>query len=200
MRVQHLVGRQAVLVGLVGAQLGRRRAGDDVLRDHRRHDANCGGAPGATPASCDRSLITAKPPAMSPYRVRVADRHLRLVAGGEHDRAELVRQRHQQRAAHPRLQVLLGRGLPAGPRTAARARRERRRMPGRSESCRSARRGGAPSRRHRPGSCARCTATASSTRARARRRSRRTAMASVSAESTPPESPSTAPGKPFLAM
>ncbi len=38
----------------------------------------------------------------------VADRHLRLVAGGEHEPAELVGERHQQVAADARLQVLLG--------------------------------------------------------------------------------------------
>src|SRR3546814_3674266 len=39
---------------------------------------------------------------------RVADRVLALVAGSQHQPAELVAQRHQQRAAGARLQVLLG--------------------------------------------------------------------------------------------
>ncbi len=38
----------------------------------------------------------------------VADRHFRLVAGGHHHRAGLVGDRHQQRAAGARLQVLFG--------------------------------------------------------------------------------------------
>ena len=48
---------------------------------------------------------------------RVADRQLRLVPGRDHEPAELVRERHQQRAADPRLEVLLGEvGLAAGER------------------------------------------------------------------------------------
>ena len=44
---------------------------------------------------------------------RVADRELGLVARRNHQPPELVRQRHQQHAADPRLQVLLGQiGLP----------------------------------------------------------------------------------------
>src|SRR3546814_2520391 len=39
---------------------------------------------------------------------RVPDRVLALVAGSQHQPAELVAQRHQQRAAGARLQVLLG--------------------------------------------------------------------------------------------
>ena len=39
---------------------------------------------------------------------RVADRELRLVAGREHEPAELVRQRHEQVAADAGLEVLLG--------------------------------------------------------------------------------------------
>ena len=46
---------------------------------------------------------------------RVADRELRLVPGRDDQPAELVRERHQQDAADPRLQVLLGEvGLAAG--------------------------------------------------------------------------------------
>ena len=41
----------------------------------------------------------------------VAGGHLALVAGGQHDAAELVGQRHQQHAADARLDVLLGRVL-----------------------------------------------------------------------------------------
>ena len=46
---------------------------------------------------------------------RVADRHLRLVAGREHEPAKLVGERHQQVAADPGLEVLLGQvGLVTG--------------------------------------------------------------------------------------
>ena len=38
----------------------------------------------------------------------VADRDLALVPGGEHQQAELVGERHQERAPRPRLEVLLG--------------------------------------------------------------------------------------------
>ena len=38
----------------------------------------------------------------------VADRHLALVAGGDHHRTELVRDRHQDRATRAALQVFLG--------------------------------------------------------------------------------------------
>ena len=38
----------------------------------------------------------------------IADGHLRFVAGRQHQRAELVRQRHQRHAAQPRLDVFLG--------------------------------------------------------------------------------------------
>ena len=38
----------------------------------------------------------------------VADRHFRLVAGGHHHQAELVGDRHQDRAARARLQIFLG--------------------------------------------------------------------------------------------
>ena len=53
---------------------------------------------------------------------RVAHRVLGLVPGGQHDRAELVRDRHQQVAAHARLQVLLGHALLRCRRTPRRAR------------------------------------------------------------------------------
>ena len=43
-----------------------------------------------------------------PVERRVADRELRLVAGGDDEPAELVRQRHQQHAADAGLEVLLG--------------------------------------------------------------------------------------------
>src|SRR5207248_11013986 len=51
----------------------------------------------------------------------VADRHLRLVAGGEHQPAELVGQRHQEVAPDARLDVLRGEVLAFGAGDAARA-------------------------------------------------------------------------------
>ena len=52
----------------------------------------------------------------------VADRQLALVAGGQHQRADLVGERHQRDAAQPRLQILFGHVRRAARRTTARAR------------------------------------------------------------------------------
>ena len=66
-RVEHLVGRERLVVALVGTQLGRRR-----LREHRLgHDLAAGrprsrGGTARTRAVLGTSLITAKPPAVSP--------------------------------------------------------------------------------------------------------------------------------------
>ena len=55
----------------------------------------------------------------------VPDRHLALVAGGQHDRPGLVRYGHQQGAAHPRLDVFLG-GVPGPAAELARQHRQQR--------------------------------------------------------------------------
>ena len=128
---------------------------------------------------------------------RVADRELRLVAGRDHEPAELVRERHQQRPADPRLQVLLGQvGL---------APRERRRQRGaerlddrldRDLAEVDPERLGQPrasprvaSDEYRDGIETPCTRSAPSAP---------TAIAAVSAESIPPERPITTSPKPFF--
>ena len=72
---------------------------------------------------------------------RVADRHLRLVAGRQHEPAELVRQRHHEVAADARLEVLLGDVRRRCRRRRPRARRRRPASPARS-AARTARRRG----------------------------------------------------------
>jgi hypothetical protein len=53
-------------------------------------------------------LITAKAAGHVAVKRAVADRHFRLVAGGQHQRASLVGQRHQDIAADARLDVFFG--------------------------------------------------------------------------------------------
>ena len=129
----------------------------------------------------------------------VADRHLRLVAGRDEQLAELVRERHQQHAADARLQILFRRRRAAGRRRSARAPLRALRLAARCRSSRAAcpahtptppRRPGWPSEVKRDGS--RTPRTRSAPRAS-------TATAAVSAESMPPESPSTTPRKSVLA-
>ena len=91
-----------------------------------------------------QSLIGAKPPAMSPYKRGVADRHFALVAGRQHHAAGLVRDRHQQQAAAARLDVLFRRVRLRARRTRPSARRAPLRTCLRSKSRRSARRAFAP--------------------------------------------------------
>src|SRR5690606_5769675 len=66
--VEDIVRRQAVLVGLVGAQFGRRGPRDDAAR----YDFAVAIAPFGKPVhqGLGTSLITAYPPAMSPYKVQ----------------------------------------------------------------------------------------------------------------------------------
>ena len=105
-RVEHLVGRQRVLVRLVGPELGRGRARERALGDRGR-------TPVAVPREpVDHGLVDVLQHREAARRVAVeravAHRGLALVAGREHEPAELVRQRHQVVAADARLQVLLG--------------------------------------------------------------------------------------------
>src|SRR5690606_24573861 len=107
-RVEHVVGRQRVLVGLVVAQFRGRRPRDHARRDHRR--ATHGVAP--LRQAIDLGLVQVLDRRVAAAHVAVdrgvADRVLALVAGGEQQATELVRQRHHQRAARARLQVFLG--------------------------------------------------------------------------------------------
>ena len=106
--VEHLVWRQRVVVALLVAQLGRGRP----LEHRRRHQL--------------AALLLVPPPDQLVHLALVdvlqhgeaaghvavergvADRHLGLVAGRDHEPAELVRQRHHDVAADARLEVLLG--------------------------------------------------------------------------------------------
>ena len=104
--VEHLIGRQAVLVGLIRAELGRGSLvqaglGNDFLFtidgarqlvDHRlRHVGNDGEASGHV--AVERA---------------VAGRQLRFVPGTQQQRAEFIRKRHEDVAANPGLDVLFG--------------------------------------------------------------------------------------------
>ena len=105
---------------------------------------------------------------------RVADRVLGLVAGRQHEPAELVRERHQQVAADPRLQVLLGDVRLAAAERSARAARRRPPSPADRDLVAARRRGSRPAPWRRRACPRTSSATASSRRhavgARARRR------------------------------
>ena len=111
-RVQHLIGRQRILILLVLAQFGGRRFYENILRDHL----------------AVRTERAFRLPAIAEFREpehlhlveildrieaavhiaidrRVANRHFRLVAGCHEHRAEFVRHRHQQRAARAALDI-----------------------------------------------------------------------------------------------
>src|SRR6266540_3649893 len=105
-RVEDLVGRQRVGVELAGPQLGGGRLVQHRLRDHHAQLV----APARQPVDEGLRHVADDREAARhvPVQGGVANRQLRLVAGGEHQVAELVRQAHQQRTARPRLDVLLG--------------------------------------------------------------------------------------------
>ena len=118
---------------------------------------------------------------------RVADRELRLVPGRDHEPAVRVRERHQQDAAHARLEVLGREALRASARRARAAPRGTPRRRPRSGSRGSARPRLAASRRGvRARPLGREAATASRRSGRARRPSASTQSAAVTAESMPP--------------
>ena len=101
----------AFLILLVGPQFGRRRAGQDASRDHLAlTTVGLRVFPGAE--SIDQRFRHVLDHCEAARHVAVqravAGGHLALVAGGQHDRAELVRQRHQQGAADARLDVFFG--------------------------------------------------------------------------------------------
>ena len=104
-RVERVVGRQRIRVELVRAKLGGGRAIDDRLGDRP--------AVAVAPARerVDERLLDVLDHSEAAGKVAiergVADRHLRLVAGRQHEPAELVRQCHQQVATDSRLKVLL---------------------------------------------------------------------------------------------
>src|SRR5439155_14819188 len=117
------VGRQRVLVELVVAELRARRPVDDRLRDQLAAGPLVEVYREAEDVGLEDVLQQREAAGEVAVQRRVADRQLRLVPGRDDEPAELVRERHQQRAADPRLQVLLGQvGLAAGERARERSR------------------------------------------------------------------------------
>src|SRR5687767_9525361 len=103
-RIEHWIGRQAVLVGLAGTQFRRRRALDYALW----YDARNAVAVAREPVDHHLGQVFQyrKTSRHVAVKRRVTGSHLALVAGREHDRAGLVGEGHQQRAADARLQIL----------------------------------------------------------------------------------------------
>ena len=113
--VEDRIGRQRILVGLVGPQFRRWCLVDDVLRDdHAGRPQRAGRRVRIAPARqrIDLHLVEVldrvEPAIHVAVERRIADAHLALVAGRDDHRAELVGDRHQDRAARAALQVLLG--------------------------------------------------------------------------------------------
>ena len=113
--VQHLIGRQAVLVLLVGAQFGAGGFFDDPGRDHLARRAHhpvavvlvapaAGGKDARLVHVLDR-IVAARHVAIDRG---IAHRHFGLVARGQQHVAELVAHRHQQQTAQAGLDVFLG--------------------------------------------------------------------------------------------
>ena len=117
-RLQHVVGRQRVLVGLVGAQLGRRRLGDGVAGMISRPALLVDVLGQLVDRGLGHVADDRQPAAHVAVERAVADGQLALVAGGQQQAAELVRQGHQDLAADAGLDVLLGDVRRAGPRSA----------------------------------------------------------------------------------
>src|SRR5713101_7238198 len=110
--LEHLVElrirRQGVLVELVVAQLGARRAVDDALRNQLMTGSLVEVARKLEHVRLVDVLQEGEATGHVAVEGCVPDRELRLVTGRDEHPAELVRQRHQQDAAGARLDVLLG--------------------------------------------------------------------------------------------
>src|SRR5262245_47542941 len=105
-RVEDIIRRQRVMICLVVAQFGRRRAPDDVFGDDRFTRA---------PVDVFREFVNQRLRHVLESRASarhvavkrlIADAGLALVAGRKDQRAEFVRERHQYVAADARLEVL----------------------------------------------------------------------------------------------
>src|SRR5687767_7534811 len=101
-RVELRIWRQRVLVLLIGAQLGRRRALEHGLRDDALARAGVDVARELIDEGLRHVLDHGEAAGHVAVERRVADGDLALVAGGENEPAELVRERHQQGAADAR--------------------------------------------------------------------------------------------------
>ena len=194
--VEQCVVGERVGVELSRSQLGRRRLGDGRLGDRRGLAAalGLGVAPAGQRPHQGLGYVLERSEAAHGVAVdrRVADRELALVAVGEHQLALGVRDAHDDRAAHARLDVLLGEpGQPERVDEGAHHRLD-------GHDAVVARRAGAPARRRRPGSGRRSRRSASTPRRRSRRPSASAAMAALREESMPPLKPKTTLLKPFL--
>src|SRR5215475_4483058 len=108
--VEYVVGWQRVLVGLVLAQLGGGRTGENIVgNDLRVWPERAVGLPAvAQPRQpINFGLVEVLDRVEAAVHVAIergiADRHFRFIAGGHHHQAELVGDRHQDGAARPRL-------------------------------------------------------------------------------------------------
>ncbi len=111
--VEHWIGRQRILVLLVGPELGRGRLGDDAFGDHlapraQRALRQMRVAPAAELEH--RGLVDVFQDVVAAGHVAVergvAHGHLGLVARRHHHGAQLVRNRHQGNAAGAALNIL----------------------------------------------------------------------------------------------
>ena len=113
--VKHRIGRQRILVLLIGAQFGRWGAGDDPFGHHRAIGAEADLRFVAVAPFADRKnghLVGVFQRVIAAGHIAIdrgiADAHLALVASGQQHRAKFVAERHQGHAADPRLHVLFG--------------------------------------------------------------------------------------------
>ena len=107
-RVEHFVGRQALVVTLVRPQLGRRRLGEHALVDDGAPRSRVDEAAQVVDTGLEDVLDDRIPADRVAVDREVADGHFTLVARGQHHPAELVGQRHQRDAAEAALHILLG--------------------------------------------------------------------------------------------
>src|SRR5262249_36876621 len=109
-RIKDLVRWKAVGILLSGAKLRRWRFRQCALGNQRAS------GPRITPARkfIDQRLVDILNPRKAASHISVERgvpyRQLRLVPRGQHERAEAIRERHQQVAADARLQILLRQG------------------------------------------------------------------------------------------
>ncbi len=113
-RVEHVVGGKALVVALVGTQLGRGR-----LHQHRLGDDGAARHAISVPAQpvherLGHVLDHGEAACRVAVERRVAGGELALVAGGEHDPPRGVGHGHEDHAADARLEVLVGEALGLG--------------------------------------------------------------------------------------
>ena len=112
--IEHRIGRQAVLIGLVGAQLGTGclfddRLGNDFSSGAKAIAGNMAVAPVGEPVDLHLEHVLERIVAAIHVAIDggIAHAHFGLVTGGEQHRAQLVAHGHQNNAAHARLDVFL---------------------------------------------------------------------------------------------